>query len=164
MFPADEICTPATFPLKPPITEPDLPASISSDFIVVAAYPKVFSLRFIPNAVTTTSSNTSASLFRTTCIGVFFIATSLLFIPTNETIKVLLSAFTPEIIKLPSTSVMVPWVVPFTNTEAPTIGNPSSSEVTTPFTVTPCDHATPVHTNSRASINVSFLFINPSFD
>ena len=37
-------------------------------------------------------------------------------------------------VKLPSMSVTVPTVVPFTNTDAPTTGKPSSSEVTLPVT------------------------------
>ena len=37
-------------------------------------------------------------------------------------------------VKLPSMSVTVPIVVPFTNTDAPTTGKPSSSEVTLPVT------------------------------
>ena len=45
--------------------------------------------------------------------------------------------FTPFKIKSPSKPVMIPFVVPFTTTEAPTTG-PNSSD-TTPFTSTPSE-------------------------
>ena len=49
--------------------------------------------------------------------------------------KVFAELGTSTIVNLPSISVTVPKEVPFTNTDAPTTGSPSSSEITTPETV-----------------------------
>ena len=56
-------------------------------------------------------------------------------------------------------SVTVPCVVPFTNTEAPIIGSPDSSEITIPETDWFCAHADPIlktmHVNGMS--NLSFI-------
>ena len=52
----------------------------------------------------------------------------------KETTKVFAELGTFDNVNLPSMSVTVPTVVPFTKIEAPTTGNPSSSEITVPVT------------------------------
>ena len=67
-------------------------------------------------------------------LTVCFIATSCVAIPIKETTKVFAELGTFDNVNLPSMSVTVPTVVPFTKIEAPTTGNPSSSEITVPVT------------------------------
>ena len=65
-----------------------------------------------------------------------------------------------EIENLPSISVIVPRVVPFTNIEAPTTGCPSSSEVTKPVTLDVCAVTRPIPIKRKVIKNINFLFIN----
>mgnify|MGYP003296002217 CR=1 FL=1 len=61
-------------------------------------------------------------------------AISIVRIPTKEMVSVLLPFGIFVISYLPFTSVMLPIVVPFTNTDAPIIGSSVSASTTTPVT------------------------------
>ena len=124
---------PDTFPCKAPAKSVLAARVNASDLTSCTAYPNAFFSREIPIAVTTTSSSFWASAFNTT-LKFGLITTSCVCIPIYEICKVFAELGTFDKLKLPSTSVIVPRVVPFTNTEAPTTGCPSSSEITTPVT------------------------------
>lgn len=67
----------------------------------------------------------------------------------------------PVMVNLPSISVTLPIEVPFTSTEAPAIGCPSSSEITTPvasFRV--WANTNPVFISQQTNNNIKLLFIN----
>ncbi len=125
---------PATLPERASATLVVRELIISSALTVVAEYPRVFSERVIPIAVTTTSSKFWVSDCRSTLIT-GFTATSCMFMPTYEICKILPSGGTSKE-KRPSISVTVPIVVPLTRTDAPIIGRPSSAAVTVPVTFT----------------------------
>ena len=125
-------CKPATDPSKDFIKFASV-FFIKSLLSTVWADPVNAAFLVTPYPVTTTSSISCASDLRTTR-KLSFIATSCVCIPMYEICKVFAELGTFDKLKLPSTSVIVPRVVPFTNTEAPTTGCPSSSEITTPVT------------------------------
>ena len=109
---------------------------IWSGVAVAVAYPRRFVSFLIPNAVTTTSSRDLTSA----CIETFIEVLEPTLIswdkyPIDEKIKTAFSSGT-ESENLPSASVEVPVVVPFTNTFTP--GNPAPfSSVTFPDTIMP---------------------------
>ena len=84
-----------------------------------------------PYPTTTTSSTPTASSSMTTFSGAGFdkpfTFTNCFFIPTNENSSSMLSALGTVNLKLPSKSVAVPKVVPFTKTVAPIIAIESLS-------------------------------------
>ena len=91
----------------------------------------------VPYPITTTSSTNCESDFRITFM-LGLISPSYVAKPMND-IRILcaeLGMF--DKVKLPSVSVMVPISVPIIETEAPTTGKLSSSEITTPVTLEVC--------------------------
>ncbi len=84
--------------------------------------------------------------------------TSWVSIPMKETIIVLLVGEMFVSVNLPLMSVIVPLVVPFTNTEAPITGSLFSLEITVPFTVT-CACAWLIPTNKHTNSSNSVFFI-----
>ena len=120
---------PETFCTDTPAARPSSPRLISgspSNFtlsaVKLAAAPVKRRLSTFVIPVTTTSSSTSESAFITIFIRSGLIATSWVCIPINDIFKVLEELGTLSMVNLPSISVTVPIVVPFTNTDAPTTG------------------------------------------
>ena len=126
------ICRPGTVPSRALIGLASVLFTILSVATVEAA-PVKAAFFVTPYPVTTTSSSTSVSGFNEMC-NVALMPTSWLVIPINEITKVFAELGTFDNVNLPSMSVTVPTVVPFTKIEAPTTGNPSSSEITVPVT------------------------------
>ena len=77
-----------------------------------------------------------------------------------EICKVFAELGTFSNVKSPSTLVIAPICVPFTNTEAPITGCPSSSEITTPVTFCVWAVTRPIPTKRQANNSINFLFIN----
>ena len=69
------------------------------------------------------------------------------------------SSGTSDRTNFPSTSVTVPSEVPFTSTEAPMTGRPSSAEVTRPTTCLVCARSTPAPTHKNRIHNKTLSFI-----
>lgn len=102
----------------------------------------------VPYATTTTSSKASALLLIVT-FTLGLIATSCVCIPIYEITRVFAELGTFGNVKSPSTPVIAPICVPFTNTEAPITGCPSSSEITTPVTFWVWAVTRPIPTKDR---------------
>lgn len=131
----DIICTPETFPASLLRTLASLPTFMLSPSTTCWAYPSDFFSLLIPNAVTTTSSRactSSCSTIETGSFPVSFI--SLVSYPMNETTKVLLVGSDTLMVKFPSMSVTVPFVVFFCRIVTPGNPNPLLSK-TLPTTV-----------------------------
>ena len=131
---------PGAPPLEVNVTPGTAPAKASVTFVTVTA------LRYCSPSRTRKcrllcrtesnhhySSSISVSDFITT-FTLDFIATSWVCIPIYEITRVFAELGTFGNVKSPSTPVIAPICVPFTNTEAPITGCPSSSEITTPVT------------------------------
>ena len=86
-------------------------------------------------------------------------ATSCVLIPMYETTNNLAELGTSVMTNLPSMSVIVPTCVPFTRTEAPMTGNPSSSEITVPVTLCVWAEAHMMPTTRHINSRDNFLFI-----
>ena len=124
------IFKPATFPVKDVVTSTVFAKGRLSPFTFWTAYPRAFSSRLIPKAVTTTSSNLRESSSRvilniSLCPTAIFLVTY----PIKEMTNVALSGTSK--LNFPSISEIVPFVVPLWMTLAPGTGSPFPS-VTTP--------------------------------
>ena len=116
------------------------------------------SFLFRPWAVTTTWSRSSESGARTTSTtwAAGFVWPS---IPMQENTRVL-PVGTLRRVYLPEASVMTPLVVPWTKTDAPMTGRPSSAEVTVPVTVRFCANAMPKLAQRHSSKENHYLLIS----
>ncbi len=95
---------------------------------------------FTPKAVTTTSPSCSASsLIETFRVDWFPAGTSLVVYPKEVNTRMALLPLT-EMVKLPSKSVEVPLLVPFSTTFTPGNGTPDSDSVTVPEMVLFCPY------------------------
>ena len=90
-------------------------------------------------------------------------ATSCVFIPTNEITSVLAETGTFVNLKLPSASVIIPVFVPFTCTDAPITGSPSSSAVTVPVTCLSWAIAKVARKHKQTNKKINSFFISNSF-
>ena len=111
-----------------------------------------------PWAVTTTCSSISVSGASTT-LTVAAAGLVWLTIPMQENTRVLPEG-TLRRVYLPEASVMAPLVVPWTKTEAPMTGSPSSADVTVPLTVMFCANAMPMLAHRHNSKENNFLLIS----
>ena len=122
---------PAILPVNEVATFTVFTAASRSPSTFCTAYPRAFSSRLIPNAVTTTSSSSFVfSANRTVSEVLLPTGTSLVMYPIYEMIIELLVP--TERLKLPLTSVIVPFPESFSLILAPIMGKPASS-VTSPF-------------------------------
>ena len=125
-LPDCDICTPATLPCSRFETLVERFSEKTSVFTSCMAYPNAFFSRLIPNAVTTTSESISLSSFNVMEKLVFLlILISCFSYPMNEIISLPFSGASN--LKAPSMSVIVPRVVPSTETLAPIMDSPFTS-------------------------------------
>jgi len=150
--------TPGTAPAKASVTFVTCDCS-SFSVPTTLAEPVNADFFAVPKATTITSSSISVSDFITT-FTLDFIATSWVCIPIYEITRVFAELGTFGNVKSPSTPVIAPICVPFTNTEAPITGCPSSSEITTPVTFWVWAVTRPIPTKRQANNSINFLFIN----
>ena len=131
----DTFCTdtPAALPSRARLISAT-PSSLTSSALslLVAPVNRRLSIFCIP--VTTTPSRTSVSASREILISPSMMPTSLGFMPRQLISRVFADSLTFKA-NLPSMSVIVAFLVPFSMTAAPMTGRLSSEEMTTPFTV-----------------------------